>query len=178
MQDVGARRRRGTGAREKDFEALYREAFPRIYNYLYYRLLDQATAEDIASTVFLKAHRAFDRFDPEKSSFTTWTYSIAHNELMNHYRRQRPVSDIDDVPEAVFATNDEYEEDDDQAQRVRELLAELSPEDREIVFLKYWEQMKNKDIAELLGMNASTVASRVARAMDRMRAASSPEDFM
>lgn len=161
-----------------DFESLYRETFPRIYNYLYYHLLDQQTAEDVASEVYIKAYRSFDSFDSSRASFYTWVYSIAHNELMNQYRRTKPTSDLDELPEMVFATEDSYDDEEERAEKVRALLSLLDEEDREIIYLKFWEGLQNKEIAERLGMNASTVSTRVSRAVGKLRKHVNLDDFV
>ena len=66
---VGYRKVRG-GSKMEEFERLYRETFSSIFNYLYYHTLNRETAEDLASTVYLKAYRSFDRFDPSRASFS------------------------------------------------------------------------------------------------------------
>lgn len=162
------RRVRG-GSKTEEFERLYRETFSSIFNYLYYHTLNRETAEDLASTVYLKAYRSFDRFDPSRASFSTWVHTIAHNELLNSWRSKRTTVDIDDVPEGVFAVEDDPEVKDDRGELVRKLLATLSDDERTLVYLKYYEGLQNKEIAERLDMNASTVGTKISRIVARLR---------
>ena len=152
-----------------DLEALYHENFQKVYNYAYYRLLDPALAEDVTSAVFVKAVASFDKFDPSKASFTTWIMRIAHNALVDHYRTRRENTPLDDLDAREPATVDEYPVLDDHAEEVARLLSFISEDDRELVFLKYYEGKRNVEIAQLLDMNPATVATRLRRALMTMR---------
>jgi len=159
----------------EDVEQLYRDQFRPVYNYLYFRLLNHATAEDLLADVFVRVVRSRETFDPAKATPEAWLWRIARNRLFDHFRSMRKVDNIEQVSEARFAVTDDYEGLDDTAQQARQLLAVLSPEDRELVYLKYWQEMPNKQIAELLDLNASTVSTRLSRAMAKMRKAAEPQ---
>ncbi len=71
------------------FKHYYKEYFDKIYRYIYFRVgRDKDLAEDLTSEVMLKAYENFDSFDPLKS-FSTWIYSIAHNYLVDFYKKKR-----------------------------------------------------------------------------------------
>jgi len=159
----------------EDVEQLYRDQFRPVYNYLYFRLLNHATAEDLLADVFVRVVRSRETFDPAKATPEAWLWRIARNRLFDHFRSMHKVDNIEQVSEARFAVTDDYEGLDDTAQQARQLLAVLSPEDRELVYLKYWQEMPNKQIAELLDLNASTVSTRLSRAMAKMRKAAEPQ---
>ena len=160
----------GKDARRANLEALYRDNFQKVYNYAYYRLLDPAQAEDLTSAVFIKAVENFDRYDPSKAKFSTWIMSIAHNALIDYYRTRRVNATLDDLGAYEPACEDNYPALDDHAKEVARLLSFISEEDREIVYLKYYEDKRNIEIAEMLDMNPSTVATRLKRALATMRA--------
>ena len=67
----------------RGFEAMYREYFPKIYNYIFYRILSKEDTEDIVSEIFTKTARSADAFDSQKASFNTWIYRIAKNVLID-----------------------------------------------------------------------------------------------
>ena len=152
-----------------ELESLYRDNFQKVYNYAYYHLLNPAQAEDLTSTVFVKAVSNIDRFDPSKASFGTWVMRIAHNSLVDYYRTRRESAPLEDLGSREPITVDDYPALDDHAQEVARLLSYISEEDRELVFLKYYEGKRNVEIAQILGMNPSTVASRLHRALAMMR---------
>ena len=154
------------GARE--FTRLYRESYPLVYNYVRVRMTDDAAAEDVVSEAFLLAARFFDRFDPSRAKFSTWVVKIAINCMRGHWRKERPTVAIDDLPESTFAVFDESAEVDNR-ELVGLLLKELDDRERELVLLKYRDGLRNVEIAERLGMNASTVSTVLSRAIARMR---------
>lgn len=155
---------------ERQLENLYRANFQKVYNYAYYRLLNAAEAEDATSAVFVKVVANIDKYDPSKASFSTWITRIAHNVLVDGYRTRKPTVPLDQVTVNEPSNEDDYPVLDDKQERVAKLLSNLSPEDRELVYLKYYQEKKNIDIAQLLDMNPSTVATRLRRALQTMRA--------
>lgn len=154
---------------DRQLENLYRANFQRVYNYAYYRLLDPAQAEDVTSAVFVKVVANIDKFDPSKASFGTWVTRIAHNVIVDRYRSHKPIVSLESVAIDEPSSEDEYPVLDDRQERVAKLLSYLSAEDRELIYLKYYQEKKNAEIAELVDMNPSTVATRLRRALQTMR---------
>ena len=152
------------------FERLYRETYGLVYNYLSYRANDPDIAEDIAAEAFLKAARAFDRFDPARAKFSTWVVSIARNCLIDYWKKERPTSTLENLPESVLAVEDELATS-ENVLYLNKLLAKLDELERELVFMKYYEGKRNAEIARELNMNPSTVATKLQRALLSMRAA-------
>lgn len=143
-------------------------------------MLDRSFAEDVTSEAFIKAAKAFDRFDPERAQFSTWVITIARNCAISYMRKHGKEFTASDaaIDPDLQATRDEYpslERDDVQTAEI--LLASISEEDREIVRLKYYEGLQNKEIADLLGLNASTIGTRVHRAVAAMRKVAEQNGF-
>ena len=159
---------RGGSAREREFERLYRESFDMVYNYVRYRMSSDEAAEDVVAEAYLKAARSFGEFDPARAKFSTWVVKIASNCMRDYWRKAKPTASLDDVPEGFFSQPDET---DALADRdlVDRLLSALSAEERNLVVMKYREGYRNVDIAAELGMNASTVSTKLAHAIAKMR---------
>lgn len=151
------------------FEQLYRENYDKVYNYVRFAVVDADAAEEIVSETFLRAARAFDHFDPRRAKFSTWAIAIARNCKVDYYRRRHQTQSLDDVSEANVAYNQFIPSVDGDAALIEKMLATLSDEERELVYLRYYEDLRNVDIAQRLGMNASTVATKLSRALARMR---------
>ena len=156
-------------AREREFERLYLESYSLVYNYVRYRVNDDAIAEDIVAEAFLNVARSFDTFDPARAKFSTWVITIAKNCMASYFRKVRVFADLDDVPERICAVSGGQDEVDDR-ELVSQLLACLNETEREIVVMKYREGLSNVQIADELGMNASTVSTKLARSLAKMRA--------
>ena len=157
-------------AREREFEKLYLESYTLVYNYIFYRMAGDSAVEDIVAEAYLLAARSFGRFDPKRSKFSTWVTSIAINCMKDHYRKVKPTAAIEDVSETAIAVQGGQEAVDDR-ELVRKLLEVLDENERELVYLKYYQGMRNVDIAKDLNMNASTVSTKLANALAKMRAA-------
>ena len=153
---------------EQEFERLYLDSYGMVYGYVRARMGTDAEAEDVVAEAYLKAARAFDSFDPERAKFGTWVTTIAKNCMSSYYRKEHPSYDLGDVPESVVAVEGDQDHVDD-ALLVRQLLTCLNEEEREIIALKYRDGLRNVDIAESLNMNASTVSTKLAAALTKMR---------
>lgn len=153
----------------ESFEKLYMESYSSVYNYAYYRTLDATAAEDITAEAFLRAARFFDSFDSERAKFSTWVKSIANNCIADYYRKHRPTTEIDEVMENTVLTAEDTTEQILDADLVKQLLTLLDDEERQLVYMKYYEGMRNSEIAQELGMNQSTISTKLSRAMAKMR---------
>ena len=132
-------------------------------------MANDEAAEDVVSEAYLLAARSFHLFDPTRTKFTTWVTSIALNCMRSHYRKNRPTAALDETPEEKTAVYGEQDIIDDQ-DLIEHLLEHLDDEERSLVFMKYYEGKRNIEIANELDMNASTVSTKLARAISKMRA--------
>jgi RNA polymerase sigma-70 factor (ECF subfamily) len=159
-----------------DWDAVYRELLPGVYNFFRYRVSDDALAEDLTATTFLKAWRGRAGYRHDLSAFSTWVYAIARRVAIDHLRSARHTQPLSLLEDAAAAEHTEA-----QAQqradfvRLSDLLAELPSDDRELIALKYGAGITNRTIAGLLGMSESNVGTRLYRIVQRLRADWEPE---
>lgn len=160
-----------------DFSAWYEEHRPAVYRYVRYRLSSREVAEDVTSTVFLKALRALDRYDPGRASPRTWLLHIARNAVTDHLRRlMRRGSlhvSLDAVPDLVSRSPSQEERmlRQERVQRLLNATRTLRSTDQEVLSLRYGAELGNQEIAEVLGISANAVAVRIHRALERLREA-------
>lgn len=159
------------GLTPEQVEQAFSDYYKPIFNYLYYRTLNRAVAEDLTSDVFMKVVRSRESYNPQLANVETWIFRIARNRLFDYFRSNKPTEDLENVAEGAYAEQDRYDGLSDNAVVTRKLLAVLTDEQRELVFLKFWREMSNVQIAELLQMNPSTVSTRLSRAVAKMRKA-------
>lgn len=152
------------------FEEVYNDHFSYVYNVIYARVLNRTEAEDLVSDVFFKAMENFDRFDPAKASVRTWLCTIARNRLIDYYRssgRTRSVLMADDDMKA-FPVEDTYDiEKDDINKEAHRILSLLNDEERELIGMRYFMDMKNPQIAEKLGISPKAVCERYRRLLKK-----------
>jgi RNA polymerase sigma-70 factor (ECF subfamily) len=156
-----------------DWEAVYREELPRVYNFHRYRVGDRATAEDLTSLTFEKAWRARGRYRRGRARVSTWLLSIARNVAIDHFRRQgrRPEVPLEERAVRGGDTPEEEALRRDDERRLASLLADLPPRERELLALKYGAGATNRAIATLTGLSESNVGTILHRTVAALRAA-------
>jgi RNA polymerase sigma-70 factor (ECF subfamily) len=154
------------------FVHLYDSYFPRIHAYVRYRVPDPQDAEDLIADVFFRAIRKLGHFKwRREGSFAAWLFRIAHNLIVDYYREHRAVllslDSGDNLPELASHTPSPEEAlaQEETFQRMRALVATLSPRRQEIVTLKFFGGLRNREIARILGLDERTVASHLSRGL-------------
>jgi RNA polymerase sigma-70 factor (ECF subfamily) len=154
-----------------EFEAYYDQYKHKIFSYLYYRSgKSRELAEDLTSEVFMKALEKFDSYKRD-SSFQSWIYAIAHNHLVDHFRKDRQTVDLEHVENILESDGDAKSSLTKRvaSEEVQELLTYLSDEEREIVLLRYQQELPMQDIADIVGMPDSTVRVVIHRALAKLK---------
>ncbi len=162
----------GSRAEPADFETLYRQEFPRIYNYFRFRVGNNAMAEDLTADTFERAWRSRERYRKDLAAFSTWIFTIARRVFIDHLRKDQSVIALDtllDVP-ADEIMEDVIQKRADFA-RLTILLSQLADRDRELVALRYGAGLTNRSIARLTGLSESNVGVLLHRAVQTLRAA-------
>ncbi len=147
-------------------EELFRRHWRRAHRAAYLVVGDPAAAEDIAQESFLAAVRALDRFD-RRRPFGPWLHRIAVNRAIDYARARALRSEGALGSPAEPAATDTRELSDE----LLAALAELSPEHRAVVVLRYVLEYTPGEIGEMLGLARGTVNSRLRRGLDRLRPA-------
>jgi RNA polymerase sigma-70 factor (ECF subfamily) len=123
-------------AREADWDALYADQMPRVYNYFRYRVRDGAVAQDLTSLTFEKAWVARNRYRRDLAGFSTWLMTIARNVAIDHYRRRRDHAPLE-AADHVAAGDDPLHELErrESFEKLSRLLNALPERDSELVSL-------------------------------------------
>jgi RNA polymerase sigma-70 factor (ECF subfamily) len=152
------------------FVRLYRRHYDAVFRYCVHRLFDRQTAEDITSEVFLKVVENFYRFRGGEKQFRNWLYKIATNAVNDHLRRIARRDDLY-INSREQANNqvDDCEESTEKLALLREAILSLKPRYQAIITLRFFENMKLTEVAEVLGSSDGTVRSQLARALAKLR---------
>jgi RNA polymerase sigma-70 factor, ECF subfamily len=159
------------------FDTLYRRHKAPLYRYLVRQCRDPSMAEEIFQDVWANLVRARESY-VVSARFTTYLYRLAHNRLIDHYRRRAPaaLASFDDedagLPEPASPTHEQPDAAYDaraRAARLLELLGELPEAQREAFVLQNESGMSIEEIAETTGVNRETAKSRLRYAMAKLR---------
>ncbi len=148
-----------------EFEALFRAHWPRAYRAAYLVVHDGAAAEDIAQEAFLAAIRSLHRFD-RRRPFGPWLHRIVVNCSIDWARARALRREPSSAPEAADRSVDGAES--RLSDDVVAALAELPPEQRGVVVLRYLLDYTPGEIARLLELPRGTVNSRLRRGLDAL----------
>lgn len=151
------------------FEILYNHYFPQIYGYLFKRCGSHEVAEDLISQTFMKVFCNLDNFKIG-SSFRAWIYKIATNNLIDHYRKsgKRKEADIENIQEpADIEENlpENYVEKQENRQLVHKILNSMSKRYQEILQLKFFSELSNNEIAEIMQISPNNAGVIIHRAL-------------
>lgn len=168
----------GTSADRTAFAALFRHFAPRLKAYFLRFGDNDARAEEVLQETFAAIWTKARLFDPARAAASTWIYTIARNQRIDAFRREkRPEFDRNDpafVPEPV-ADGEAAFRGQERAAHVTEALDSLSDEQREILRLSFFEEESHDAIARRLGLPVGTVKSRIRLAYGHLRSRLAPQ---
>src|SRR5438552_6631413 len=148
------------------FRQLYDQEFHSVYRAIRAVVLDTAAAEDLTQETFVRPNRARHRYTPTAPPGAVLR-RIGINLAISHLRRQKLARFL---PARLYMAPDRRDYDRAEARDVVEkALTQLSPKLRAAVVLHYYEGLTREEIADVLGVPAGTVASRIAKAVAIMR---------
>ena len=156
------------------FSRLYFSHYDAIFRYCMHRLFDRSTAEDITSEVFLSMVEKFQTFEGNAKQFRNWLYRIATNAVNEHLRKTTRRSSIMSWVRGwsgKVKSNQEPQEDESQrnAAIIKKAMLTLSPTYQAIVTMRFFENLKLEQIAEVVGSSSGTVRSQLSRALVKLR---------
>jgi RNA polymerase sigma-70 factor (ECF subfamily) len=156
------------------FRRLYDRAHLIVYRYVYGCLSGPVQdVEDITAETFLRAWKARQNFEGDEEAAVGWLLRIAHNQVIDKYRRKKTHGVDDELEEANFSTQQAGPEErlmmSEQLRILQRLMQNLAPEQREMIVLRYMLDWPVQQIAQHMGMLENTVSVNLRRILQRLR---------
>ncbi len=154
------------------FEAIYREHWRKIYNYIYGRLLSAEDAEEVTADVFIAAWENWEKYDASRAKVNTWLGTIAHNKVNDHFRKayKRKELSVGEFPEQMQPIQEAAGTFDDPASDMTHMiLQQLSEKERDLLQMRYSIGMDNEEVAAILGSTANAISHRYRRLIEKCR---------
>ena len=156
---------------QQAFGQIYDQHVDDLFRFIYARVEDRQTAEDITSDVFLKAWENLDSYQIRGAPFRAWLYRIARNTVIDHYRTRKQEAPLD----AVINTHDEdsmpvaqkvslYIE----SEEVLLAMREITYDQRNVLMLKFVQNLTTKEIAKILGKRQGAVRALQMRGLQSL----------
>jgi len=167
---------RATQRDREAFSQLYNLYFDRIYRFVRLKVNNQADAEDLTSGVFLNAWRSIDRFSPKHdTSFVAWLFRLAHNALIDSYRRGYDVVSLDTSQASLLHESSALPEDNLDwrltIMTLQQALSAITSEQREVVLLRFIGGLSAREVGDIMGKQEGTVRGMQFRALEALRRA-------
>src|SRR4051812_12156193 len=149
-------------------EELYLTHFARIYSSLHVSVGNRHDAEDLTTQTFLKMLESIGKFRWQSAPFSAWLFRIAHNLAMDHFRASRRWQPEEEVPEPEADESTSAEANALQSigrKSMMELIEDLSPEQQQVLTLKFLFNFANAEAATILGKSEGAIKSLQHRAL-------------
>jgi RNA polymerase sigma factor (sigma-70 family) len=156
----------------KDFSFFYTKYYPKLIYYTSRMCNDPQKAEDISTDSFLIAFEKIDKYEKEKSQFSTWLFTIAKNLMLQDIKNSKKTMSLDvEIDEEGTTMKDFIQEEESEeylheltgkkAEIMRRQIATLKEPYRKVIEMREIKKMQYKDIADELDLNLSTVKSQI-----------------
>ena len=169
QENIIARARRGDAGAFEQLVETYRE---QVYRIALRMCSNAADADEAAQEAFLAAWKGLPNFRGD-SQFSTWLYQLTTHaaiDLMRREKRQIAADDITEVSAADPAPSPQQQaEQSEQREIVRDAILQLAPEQREVVVLRFMEELSYEEIGAVLKLPSGTVKSRLNRAKAQLK---------
>ena len=157
------------------FDTLYHLYVTRVYRYLRAHTASDDDAADLTQQVFLRALDALPSYRSRGVPFGAWLFRIARHAAIDARRRQRGALAWDTLPEALQPASEQDPEglvlQREALSRLRDLLAALDPDKRELLALRFAAQLSAPEIAVVVGKSAAAVKKQLTRTLQSLKEA-------
>lgn len=152
------------------FESLYNRYVTKVYRRCLSMTKDSEKAQDFTQDIFLKAFSKLDTFQ-QRSSFSTWLYSICYNYCSDQLRlgKRFSTTSIDTIFQLDIADTQESDLHEEALELVRRAMEILSVEEQRLLKLKYEDDLSIEEIAQLYAIKACAVKMRLKRSREKIR---------
>jgi len=162
---------RAIGHDAEAFGRLYDIHVDRVYRHIYYRVGNEADAEDLTQQVFLKAWQAIGSYKKMASPFIAWLMTISHNLVVDFYRTRKDKTHLeaevlsdDSAPDPEQVAEASFEQ-----QRLQKAILQLGGDEQQVVILRFIEGFEFAEIASLLKKKEGNIRVILHRALVKLR---------
>ena len=153
------------------FGVLYDRHVVRVYRHSYYMVGNAAEAEDLTAQAFLQAWQAIDRYQMRSAPFVSWLLRIVHNLGVSYLRSRRQNAQL---PETLVDHGSQRNPEEAlrialEGERVREAILRLRDEQRQVIILRFVEDLDYREVAKIVGKSVAAVRVIQHRALNALR---------
>lgn len=153
------------------FAELYDRHVVRVYRHIYYLVNDAREAEDLTAQTFLKAWEAIDRYKERGAPIVAWLLRIGHNLTVSYLRSKRDHGALEEtfIDQKLHRNPEEALEQSTDEDNVRQAILRLRDEQRQVIILRFVEELEYREVAQLIGKSIPAVRVIQHRALGNLR---------
>jgi RNA polymerase sigma-70 factor (ECF subfamily) len=153
----------------KAYGVLYTHYLEEIHRYIYYRVINQAEAEDLTETVFIKAWDALPRFESSKVNLRAWLYRIAHNTVIDFYRTKRSTVELSSQQHDRQPSLEHQIQTLEDNRGLALAIQTLDEKLQQVVLCRFVNGLSHAETAEIMGLKEGHVRVLQLRALQKLR---------
>lgn len=140
----------------------------RIFNFFNKMIQNKDVSEDLTQDVFYKIMKY--RTSYKNGNFTSWIYTVARNIFSSYYQKQKKVR-VSSLDEKFIKSDEKFDSDsnEDEINHLQRALLKLNQNDRELIIMNRYQEIKYAEIAEIIGSSEGAVKVRVHRALKKLK---------
>ncbi len=156
-------------AKESLMEMIWVRYYPRIQTYAENFTGSRSDSSDLASGILLQVLEQLDTYKRDYA-FSTWIYSVARHTLIDALRKKDPVRTFpdDEIASGHSSPEDDFQREND-IHMIRQAIGELSPRERELIFLSFYEGLKYSEISLITGVPEGTIKYRMSECRKKLK---------
>ena len=153
---------------DNNLDQYYKEYSDKVFHYLRSKIRNEDDVQDLHSAIFVKVCQHVNVYSEEKSSISTWIYTIAHNSVIDFYRGKKRNSELNEGM-AVPDTTDTDLLNNETLSLLADVLKRLSLQERQIVIFHYYQGFTLKEVADKIEMSYSNCKLLHTKALMKIR---------
>ena len=142
---------------------LYEKYFDKTYNFVYFKVKNKEVTEDLISESWMKIIKKIDKFNPEKEhQVSVWIFTVVRNHMFDYFKKNNhTIENSEEVLEFLESEWEKFSKKIDEEMFRKTIIYELeklSKQEAEIIRLKYFSDLKNKEISKILKIKEKSVS--------------------
>lgn len=162
---------RSKNGEKEAFGEIYNQFLRRIYRFVYFLVGSQELSEDLTQETFLKAWKALPNFSLKRGTIQAFLFSIARN-LVTDYRRRKKTISLDLNRMEEIDPDENVEEkiiEKEEGKQIYKALLKLKDIERQIIILRYFEELSFVEVAQAVDMKDGAVRVRIGRILRKLK---------
>ena len=179
VKDISNILKRGNNIKElqqgnhKAWKNFFDEYYPLLFRYILLRVNNREVAQDLTSDVLVNIVRYVKHKEKKVDNVRAFVYTAARNRVIDYYRsrnNERLMVNIEKVSETLLSDEQESElKNVEDTHSIVKLLQEVDEQDRELIIMRYIDELSHKEIAAIIGKNETSVRVQIHRIMNSIK---------